>query len=195
PLTQKSGFQTASRRSCYPHRPGPDPGTAWSICRRSFCGGGVMTRTLVLAGVLSVFTSATETRASTLPANFQEPTVSAGLTEPTAVRFAADGRVFVAEKRGIIKVFSSLSATTPTIFADLRVNVFNYWDRGLLGLELDPRFPATPYVYVLYTLDRAPGGTIPTWGGSPGSTTDPCPTPPGGTTSGCAATARPSRLE
>jgi glucose/arabinose dehydrogenase len=154
-----------------------------------------MTRTLVVAGALSVFTSATVTRAATLPANFQESTVFAGLTEPTAVRFAADGRVFVAEKRGVIKVFSSLAATTPTIFADLRVNVFNYWDRGLLGLELDPRFPTTPYIYVLYTLDRAPGGTIPTWGGRPGWNTDPCPTPPGATTSGCAVTARLSRLE
>lgn len=53
------------------------------------------------------------------------------------------------------KVFASLTATTPTIFADLRTDVYDFWDRGLLGLELHPNFPATPYVYVLYALDRA----------------------------------------
>jgi len=37
-----------------------------------------------------------------------------GLTEPTVVDFAPDGRVFVGEKSGIIKVFDSLSDTQPT---------------------------------------------------------------------------------
>src|SRR5262249_1029046 len=56
-------------------------------------------------------------------------------------------------------------------------------------------FPATPYVYVLYTLDRKPSSiTIPAWG-TPGATSDPCPTPPGPTSSGCPAMARLSRLE
>ena len=36
--------------------------------------------------------------ATTLPASFQESTVITGLSFPTAVRFAPDGRVFVAEK-------------------------------------------------------------------------------------------------
>ena len=63
--------------------------------------------------------SAPATSAATLPANFQESIVFSGLTNPTAVRFASDGRVFVAEKGGVIKVFDSLSDTTPTRFADL----------------------------------------------------------------------------
>ena len=92
--------------------------------------------------------------AVTLPSGFQKTTVFAGLDAPTAVQFASDGRVFV-------KVFASLSATTPTIFTDLRTYVHNYWDRGLLGLALHPNFPTTPYVYVLYTVDAPPGGTAP----------------------------------
>ena len=44
------------------------------------------------------------------------------------------------------------------------------WDRGLLGLALDPDFPAKPYVYALYTYDAPIGGTAPTWN-------DQCPTP------------------
>ena len=59
-------------------------------------------------------------QAATLPAGFSESIVFSGLTEPTSVHFSPDGRVFVTEKSGLIKVFASLSATTPTVFHDLR---------------------------------------------------------------------------
>jgi len=122
--------------------------------------------------------------------------VFSGLTNPTAVRFAPDGRIFVAEKRGVIKVFDSLSDSTPTVFADLNVNVYNFWDRGLLGMALAPNFPANPYVYVLYTYDHVLGSTAPAprWG-TPGVYSDPCPTPPGATDDGCLVSGRLSRLQ
>lgn len=59
-------------------------------------------------------------RGADLPAGFQETVVLSGLNNPTAVQFASDGRVFVAEKRGVIKIFDGLGDTTPTTFADLR---------------------------------------------------------------------------
>ena len=59
------------------------------------------------------------------------------------------------------------------------------WDRGLLGIALDPQFPTRPYVYVLYTYDAPPGKTAPYW-------KDACDDPVG---VGCAVTARLSRLE
>ena len=90
---------------------------------------------------------------STLPPGFVDEVVLSGLSSPTAIRFSPDGRVFVAEKSGLVKVFASLSDPAPTVFADLRTNVHNYWDRGLLGLTLDPGFPTRPYVYVFYTYD------------------------------------------
>lgn len=168
--------------------------------------------TLLLAGLVSapasarrpahhrprpeVFRQRTEPAATAAPAQpgFQETIAINGLTEPTTVKFASDGRVFVAEKSGIIKVFDSLSDTTPTTFADLSTNVYNYWDRGLLGMALAPNFPTDPYVYVLYTYDGDIGGPAPKWG-TPGVLSDPCPTPPGPTTDGCVASARLSRLQ
>ncbi|HEY6058300.1 MAG TPA: LamG-like jellyroll fold domain-containing protein, partial [Candidatus Limnocylindrales bacterium] len=126
--------------------------------------------------------------AATLPSGFQDSVVFSGLTNPSNVQFSPDGRVFVAEKSGLIKVFASLTATSPTIFADLRTQVDNYWDRGLLGLALPPDFPANPYVYVLYTYDAPIGGAAPVWN-------DACPTPPGPTTDGCVVSARVSRLQ
>ena len=131
-----------------------------------------------------------------LPDGFQESVVFSGLSNPTAVRFSSDGRVFVAEKSGLIKVFDSLGDTTPVVFADLNVNVYNFWDRGLLGMTLAPNFPADPYVYVLYTYDHVLGSTqsAPRWG-TPGVYSDPCPSPPGATGDGCVVSGRLSRLQ
>jgi glucose/arabinose dehydrogenase len=128
-----------------------------------------------------------------LPAGFYDYVVFDRLVRPTAVEFSSDGRVFVAEKRGVVKVFDGVEDGTPTVVADLRTNVFNIWDRGLLGLVLDPDFPATPDIYVSYSYDAEPGGTAPRWG-QPGADNDVCPTPPGINDGGCVVTARISRL-
>ena len=130
---------------------------------------------------------------TTLPEGFQEEAVLTGLIYPTTLDIAPDGRIFVAEKSGLIKVFDGFGDTTPTVFADLRTQVHNYWDRGLLGLALHPDFPHTPWVYVLYTLDAPPGAEPPFWG-EPGATSDGCPTPPGPTSDGCVVQGRLSRL-
>src|SRR5882672_10722353 len=92
-------------------------------------------------------------RALTLPPGFSESIVFSGLTNPTVVKFASDGRVFVGEKSGLVKVFDSLVDPTPDVFVDLRTSVHNFWDRGLLGMALAPDFPTDPSVYVLYTYD------------------------------------------
>jgi glucose/arabinose dehydrogenase len=126
-------------------------------------------------------------RAASLPAGFQESVVWSGLTNPTNIEFAADGRVFVAEKRGVVKVFDGPGDPVPDVFADLSGNVHDFWDRGMLGLAVHPDFPASPYLYVLYTYDAPIGGSPPTWG-------DGCPNPPGATGDGCVVSARLSRL-
>jgi glucose/arabinose dehydrogenase len=150
----------------------------------------------VLLGLVFVPLRPTATEAATLPQGFQESVAFSGLTNPTSFRFAPDGRVFVAEKSGLIKVFDGLGDTTPTVFADLRTNVHNFWDRGLLGLALDPGLTTgSPYVYVLYTYDHVLGdsASAPKWG-TVGVTSDDCPTPPGATADGCVVSGRLSRL-
>ncbi|MEK6276625.1 MAG: PQQ-dependent sugar dehydrogenase [Actinomycetota bacterium] len=122
-------------------------GACWSLRRPALA---VLGLALVVASLI-----AGPAGAETLPSGFQESTVFSGLTNPTTVRFAPDGRVFVATKSGQIYVYNSITDPTRTLFADLSTNVHDYWDRGLLGLALDPQFPARPYVYVLYTYDHA----------------------------------------
>ena len=139
---------------------------------------------LLLAGMWLTPTSA---QGTVMPPGFSDTTVVSGLTFPTAVRFAPDGRIFVAEKQGLIKVFDNLADTTPSTYADLRTKVYNASDRGLLGIALDPDFATQPYVYALYTYDAPIGGIAPVW-------RDACPSPPGPTLNGCVASARLSRL-
>ena len=123
-----------------------------------------------------------------VPPHFEQTAVIRGLTNPTQVRFAPDGKVFVAEKSGLILDYSSLSDPTPTTFADLRTEVDDYWDRGLLSIVLDPNFGAAhPYVWALFTRDAPIGGTPPVWN-------DACPDPPGPTTFGCVVSGRLVRL-
>src|SRR5215212_7464851 len=155
----------------------------------------IMLAAVALAGILVASLRPLEANAAaTLPSGFHEKVVFSGLSEPTNVKFSKDGRIFVAEKSGLIKVFDNLNDKTPTTFADLRTEVYNFWDRGMLGLALDPDFPTNPYVYVLYTYDAPIGGTAPKWG-TPGSTSDSCPDPPGATADGCVVSVRLSRLQ
>jgi glucose/arabinose dehydrogenase len=154
-------------------------------------GSFVLRLLLGTVGVLSACVfgvgSTTGAATTTLPYGFQESVAFSGLTNPTTLRFASNGKVFVAEKSGVILVYDGLDDTTPTTFADLSTEVDDYWDRGLLGLALDPNFPASPYVYVLYTYDAPLGGTAPVWN-------DACPGTPGPTTDGCVVSGRLARL-
>lgn len=133
-----------------------------------------------------------------LPERFEERVVLDGLYIPTAAAFAPDGEIFVAEKSGVVKVAEGPGAT-PSVFADLNVEVNNLFDRGMLGLAVDPGFPQRPFVYVLYAYDHILGdpGPAPRWG-TPGTYFDECPDPadggPGAEASGCLASGRLSRL-
>jgi glucose/arabinose dehydrogenase len=148
---------------------------------------------LALAASACLLAGAQTAQAGTVPSGFQDTVAFSGLTNPTTFNFAPDGRVFVGEKSGLIKVFDGPGDNSATTVADLRTDTDNFWDRGLLGMTLDPQFPTRPYLYVLYTRDALPGGNSPKWG-SAGVDSDPCPTPPGATTDGCVATGRLARL-
>ncbi|HTK46071.1 MAG TPA: PQQ-dependent sugar dehydrogenase [Patescibacteria group bacterium] len=155
------------------------------------CQAGFMART-AQAAEPSCSRTAQVATAGAVPAGFHETVVWSNLVNPTAIRFAGDGRVFVAEKSGTIKVFDNLADQTPTMFGGLTTNVMNFWDRGLLGIALDPSLvagSATGFLYVLYTYDHilGSGSAPPRWG-------DSCPAPPGATTDGCVVSGRLSRF-
>ena len=121
-------------------------------------------------------------------ANFRGTQSITGRTLPTQVRFAHDGRVFVAEKSGRVWMYDNLLDATPVMIGDLGPVVHDYQDRGLLGLELDPRFPERPYLYALYSYN---GGLFtdvaPRW--PPTSCAN-----PNGDNAGCVISGRLSRF-
>jgi glucose/arabinose dehydrogenase len=90
---------------------------------------------------------------TTLPPNFAQTLVATGLTAPTAMDFAPDGRLFVAEQRGALRVIEN-GTLLATPF--LSLNVDSSGERGLLGVAFDPNFATDHYVYVYYTTRTAP---------------------------------------
>ena len=70
------------------------------------------------------------------------------MPNPTAMAFAPDGRLFVAQQGGALRVIKNGSLVA-TPFMTLTVDQSG--ERGLLGVAFDPDFPINQYVYVYYT--------------------------------------------
>src|SRR5262245_14417106 len=85
---------------------------------------------------------------STLPAGFQETTVTLGVN-PTGFDFSPDGRMFIAEKHGLVSVFQPDGTRSPDPFFSVAVD--EYRDRGLTAVLIDPNFDDNHFVYVYYT--------------------------------------------
>jgi glucose/arabinose dehydrogenase len=105
----------------------------------------------LLASVVAVLAlSANSARgAATLPPNFARSQVVGGLASPTAMEFAPDGRLFVAEQRGTLRVVKA--GGTLATFLDISGRVDSAGERGLLGVAFDPAFSKNRYVYLYYT--------------------------------------------
>jgi glucose/arabinose dehydrogenase len=86
--------------------------------------------------------------ASVLPAGFSESPVAAGLSSPTAMQVAPDGRLFICEQDGQVRVVRD-GVLLPTPFVTLPVHAAG--EQGLLGIALDPAFDSNGFVYVYYT--------------------------------------------
>jgi glucose/arabinose dehydrogenase len=106
--------------------------------------------------------------AETVPAGFQArklpiprfpdapaPSYINGLKRPTAIDFGPDGKMFVGEWLGRVKVFDSVEDTSPTLAVDVATEVHTFGDRGLLGMKLDPEFGTAGhnFVYLSYAYD------------------------------------------
>src|SRR3954467_10461327 len=86
--------------------------------------------------------------AATLPSGFSEAVVASGVTNPTAMQFAPDGRLFIAEQGGKLRVVKN-GVLLPAPFVSLTVS--SAGERGLLGIAFDPAFASNHFVYLYYT--------------------------------------------
>src|ERR1051325_3417708 len=106
--------------------------------------------TTILLSLLIAHSSLT---AATLPAGFAETQIAGGLSSPTAMEIAPDGRIFVCLQTGQLRVIKNGSLLA-TPFVSLTVD--SNGERGLLGITFDPNFATNPFVYVYYTVPGDP---------------------------------------
>jgi glucose/arabinose dehydrogenase len=73
-----------------------------------------------------------------------------GMSSPTAFAQAPDGRIFVCEQTGKLRVVTAAGQLLTTAFHTFSVD--SQGERGLLGVAFDPDFANNHFVYVYYTV-------------------------------------------
>jgi glucose/arabinose dehydrogenase len=89
--------------------------------------------------------------AAVIPSGFTDTPIVSGLSNPTAMAFAPDGRIFIAQQGGALRVVKN-DVLLPAPFLTISgPNISAGGERGLLGVAFDPAFASNQFVYVYYT--------------------------------------------
>jgi glucose/arabinose dehydrogenase len=91
---------------------------------------------------------AASTYAATVPSGFVDSIFVAVPTDVTAMKFSPDGRLFVLQQSGALRVVQN-GTLLATPFLALTVHASG--ERGLLGVAFDPQFETNNFIYVYYT--------------------------------------------
>lgn len=110
--------------------------------------GAALCLGMVLSG------AALQAHALTPPTGFQIQTVVSGLNKPVSVAFAPDGRIFIAQKEGVVRIIKNGTLQPTPVLALTDINTAG--DRGVLGMTLDPNFAQNGYLYIAYTYENDP---------------------------------------
>ena len=86
-----------------------------------------------------------------LPDGFEITTVATGLSGATALEVASDGRIFICEQHGALRVVKNGQLLDEPV---LSIPVEHNWERGLIGVTTPPDFPNDPFIYVVYVTDK-----------------------------------------
>ena len=103
-------------------------------------------RTFIFAFLLVLLSSPLLIAA--VPTGFTETQLVTGLSAPTAMAFAPDGRIFVCQQGGALRVIKN-GTLLSTPFLTVTVNASG--ERGLLGVAFDPNFATNQFIYIYYT--------------------------------------------
>jgi glucose/arabinose dehydrogenase len=98
--------------------------------------------------VLGLAAALVAARAAGLPDGFTDSAYVSGLNFPTAIAFTPDGRLLVGEKSGALRVVKNGTLLDAPF---VQLSVTDNFERGLVGLAVDPHFAENGYVYVYYT--------------------------------------------
>lgn len=89
---------------------------------------------------------------------FAASTVATNLEIPWSMAFAPDGRLFVTERPGRVRILDLASRSSE--LALTLEDVFTEGEAGLLGIALDPDFAQSRFVYLYYSARLPTGGRV-----------------------------------
>jgi glucose/arabinose dehydrogenase len=110
----------------------------------------IVLASLASVGTLLVLPIGSAQGAPNLPQGFTDSQVVSGLTNPTDMELAPDGRLFATEQAGRVRI-AKPDGTPLTTFLNISTKVDSKGDRGLQALTFDPNFSTNRYVYLHYT--------------------------------------------
>ena len=86
---------------------------------------------------------------------FRVEVVASNLQIPWSLAFAPDGRLFITERPGRVRILNVAAATSDVALT--LDDVFAQGEAGVLGLTLDPEFTSNRFVYLYYTARAGSG--------------------------------------
>lgn len=110
--------------------------------------GRAICTALLLGFLLLVACQFSSGQSSEAPADLTSQTVAGGLDTPWALAFAPDGRIFLSERPGRIRIIERGQLSSEPW---LTLPVAASSESGLMGLALDPQFAQNRFVYAAYT--------------------------------------------
>jgi glucose/arabinose dehydrogenase/type 1 glutamine amidotransferase len=102
----------------------------------------------LLGGILDAAGQIPSDGGATVDANYRKVVLEPDVLNPMSLAVAPDGRVFVVERGGAVKIYNP--ATNSTNVA-AQLNVYTGGEHGLLGIALDPNFAANGWLYLFWS--------------------------------------------
>jgi glucose/arabinose dehydrogenase len=90
-----------------------------------------------------------------LPAGFEDRLV-ANVSSPTALAFTPDGRLLITTQAGALRIYQN-GNLLPSPALNLSSVICSDFERGLLGVAVDPNFAANHTIYLYYTYKKSGG--------------------------------------
>src|SRR3712207_5297007 len=104
---------------------------------------------LLIAAILLALDKPAQSAKTNLPLGFTNTKVATGINGGTDLEFAPDGRLFVNNQGGLVRIVKPGGKLTT--FLDLSAKINPTQERGLMGIAFDPAFSTNHFVYLYYT--------------------------------------------
>jgi hypothetical protein len=136
--------------------------SAWYIWLFDKAGNASETKGLIQAGICLFFLlmSLCVSDSAALPAGFKSEVMASG-RDLVTLKFAPDGRLFLTEKKGLIRIMKD-GKLLDAPFIDISAKTDATMEKGMTGLAIDPDFLENKFIYAFY-IDKNHSGYVSRW--------------------------------